>query len=147
MDACPAVMNAFDMIRAHFWRAAALVLLVLFALQWAQSTRLDAELTQVRSALKIATSAIEVANDLQTASAASASQWEAVALDLRERLSATLERSRVQQEADAAALAAARAAERDADATLRLWLDRYAAAVREPECAAQMEQRLCVALD
>jgi hypothetical protein len=147
MDACPAVSNALDMIRAHFWRAAALVLLVLFLLQWAQSVRLSGELEQVRAALTIATDTAEVSGEMRAAAEEAAGHWESVAADLRARLLDSIEQARVQRERDALALAAARAAERDADSTLRMWLDRYAAAVREPACAAQMEQKLCVALE
>jgi len=147
MGCCLAVSTAFDLIRAHFWRTSALALLVLSALQWAQATRLQSELSQTQSALTTATDALELANEMRAAAAESANQWEVVALDLRGRLAALMEEARVQRERDAAALAAAKAAERDADATLRAWLDRYAAAVREPSCASQMGEPLCVALD
>jgi len=55
MGFCLAVSTAFDLIRAHFWRASALALLVLSALQWAQATRLQSELSQTQSALTTAT--------------------------------------------------------------------------------------------
>lgn len=144
---CLIVSNALDIIRAHFWRASALALLLLSALQWAQNVQIKGELSQVRSALTTATDALEIAGEMRAAAESSASSWEAIAISARDRLNQQIEQARVQRERDAAALAAAKAAERDADATLRQWLDRYAAAVREPGCAAQMEQQLCVALD
>jgi hypothetical protein len=144
---CFIVSNILDIIRAHFWRACTLALLVLLALQWVQATKLEGDLAQARAALSIATDAVDVTNDMRAAAEESAQKWEDTAQDLRSRLVAELDKARIQRDRDAAAVAAARAAERDADSTLRLWMDRYAASVREPSCRAQMEQPLCVALD
>ena len=85
------------------------------------------------------------AGELHSANAAYDSEFAKLAGELQ---AAQAERARLQRE-HGEALEAARAAEADADRTLRAFMDRYAAQLRAPDCAGALAsvQRLCPALE
>jgi hypothetical protein len=142
-----AVTALLDLVFANLWRSAALALLVLVGIQWVQEARLSARLAHAESALTLATDTAELAGDMRAAAEESTANWKALAGTLEQRLRALVEETRVQREHDAAQVAAARAAEVEANTMLAAWMDRYAQATREPSCRALMETPLCVAVD
>lgn len=142
-----AVSALLDLVFANLWRSAALALLVLVGLQWVQEARLSARLAHAEAALTLATDTAELVGDMRAAAEESAANWKALAGTLEQRLRALVEETRVQKERDAAQVAAARAAEAEANTVLAAWMDRYAQATREPSCRALMETPLCVAVD
>lgn len=142
-----AVTALLDLVFANIWRSAALALLVLVGLQWVQEARLSARLVHVESALTLAADAAELVGDMRAAAEESAANWKALAGTLEQRLRALVEETRVQRERDAAQVAAAHAAEAEANTVMAAWMDRYAQATREPSCRTLMETPLCVAVD
>lgn len=78
-----------------------------------------------------------------TAARASARDWERIAGELQRDLNARIERERVEREAAERAVAEARQIAAEADATLAFWLDRYAEATRDVECAALLSRPIC----
>lgn len=106
--------------------------LVMGAALWVQSARHASATDQVRRSA----AALEACRS-------TAHAWEATTRDLRDRLSVEVEARRADRERDQAAVIAAEAAQRDADRTLRAWLDRYAAATRSAECAAIERMVVC----
>jgi hypothetical protein len=69
----------------------------------------------------------------------SATAWERAAKKLRDDVTACNREREADRQRDDAAVAAARAAQVEADRTLKAWMDRYAAA----ECAAVERMRIC----
>ena len=146
LAAAELIKTAWDAVTANLWRTAALGLLAYAGLL---GLRLDNAVLRAKVAearLETAKDAAQVLMDGRAAAELSAGQWQQTATEIRDRLHALVEQHRIQRERDAAAVAAAQAAERDADAALRWWTDRYAEAVREPSCQALMETPLCVAV-
>ena len=108
-----------------------LALLAIGAL-WVQSARhsvAQAALTQARAA--------------HAAAVTSAGEWEATAGRMRQAVDQCNAQRLADRERDRRAIEAAQAAQRDADRTLRAWLDRYAAATRSAECAAIERMTIC----
>ncbi len=83
-----------------------------------------------------------VTEQLQSARTSSNS-WQTVALQAQLELNQRIERDRIQRERDAAAVEEARLRAAEANATLRGWLERYEAATRDAECAAQLAEPIC----
>jgi hypothetical protein len=110
------------------WLAA----LVLGCALWVQ----DARHTSVRDQLERAVAA-------RDAAVQSATAWERAAKQLRADLARCVEEREVDRERDRLAVERAQAARREADRTLRAWMDRYAAATRSVECAAVERMRIC----
>jgi C4-dicarboxylate-specific signal transduction histidine kinase len=73
----------------------------------------------------------------------SATAWERAAQKLRADLARCVEEREVDRQRDRLAVEQAQAARREADRTLRAWMDRYAAATRSAECAAVERMRIC----
>jgi C4-dicarboxylate-specific signal transduction histidine kinase len=109
-----------------------LVAVLLGAALWVQTARHS----EAAAAIDTAETALD--NCIETADG-----WEKAAGDLRARLNAEVEARRVDRQRDEAAVLAAEAAKRDADRTLRAWLDRYAAATTSAECAAVERMVVC----
>lgn len=121
-------VRALAIASAVGWLAA----ILLGAALWVQSARHASATDQVRRSA----AALEACQS-------TAHAWEATTRDLRDRLAAEIKAREVDRKRDQAAVAAARAAQRDADRTLRAWLDRYAAATRSAECAAIERMPIC----
>jgi predicted outer membrane protein len=96
----------------------------------------DARHASVRDQLERAVAA-------RDAAVQSATAWERAAQKLRADLARCVEEREVDRERDRLAVVQAQAARRDADRTLRAWMDRYAAATRSAECAAVERMRIC----
>lgn len=109
-----------------------LAVIVLGAALWVQSARHETASTSLATA--------ESARD---AAQASANNWQTTAEDLQKRLDAEVRGRAADRQRDEAAVIAAEAAQRDADRTLRTWLDRYAAATRSAECLAIERMPIC----
>lgn len=123
-------------VSGNWWRTLALALL---AFAMVQSLRLDTIKSGAEScAVQLSVLSEDVDEALQSASA-----WQAQADDLRARLQDMVNAIEVQRERDAAAVAKANASRAESDRVLAAWVERYAAAVRNPGCARIMEQRLC----
>jgi hypothetical protein len=110
------------------WLAA----LVLGGALWVQSAR--QETTGVR---------LERAIAARDAAVQSATAWERAMQKLRADLARCVAEREVDRERDRLAVERAQAARREADRTLRAWMDRYAAATRSVECAAVERMRIC----
>lgn len=141
------IKAAWGAVAGNLWRTAALGLLAYAALLGVRLDNAQLRAAVAEERLQIAKDAAQVLMDSRASAELSAAEWRSAAERMRDRLAEMVKQAEVQRERDAAALAAAREAEREADAALRWWLDRYAAAVRDPSCAAQMEQVLCVSLE
>ena len=123
-------------VSGNWWRTLALALL---AFAMVQSLRIDTIKAGAESCnVQLADMSADVDDALQSASALQAS-----ADDLRARLQDMVNAIEVQRERDAAAVAKANASRAESDRVLAAWVERYAAAVRNPDCARLMEQRLC----
>jgi hypothetical protein len=123
-------------VSGNWWRTLALALL---AFAMVQSLRIDTIKAGAESCkVQLADMSADVDEALQSASA-----WQASADDLRVRLQDMVNDIEVQRERDAAAVAKANASRAESDRVLAAWVERYAAAVRNPDCARVMEQRLC----
>lgn len=123
-------------VSGNWWRTLALALL---AFAMVQSLRIDTIKAGAEScAVSLAAMSADVDEALQSATA-----WQATAETLRVRLAGMVKAIEVQRERDAAAVAKANEQRAEADRVLAAWVDRYAAAVRNPECNQQMRQRLC----
>lgn len=121
-------VRALAIASAVGWLAA----ILLGAALWVQSARhsvAQAALTQARAA--------------HAAAVTSAGEWEATAGRMRQAVDQCNAQRLADRERDRRAIEAAQAAQRDADRTLRAWLDRYAAATRSAECAAIERLQIC----
>ena len=126
----------WSLVSANWWRTLALALL---AFAMVQSLRIDTIKSGEESCkAQLADMSADVDAALQSASA-----WQASADDLRVRLADMVKAIEIQRERDAAAVAKANASRAESDRVLAAWVERYAAAVRNPDCARLMEQRLC----
>jgi hypothetical protein len=110
------------------WLAA----LVLGCALWVQSARHETTEAQLERAIAARDAAVQ-----------SATAWERAAKKLRDDVTACNREREADRNRDDAAVAAAQAARREADRTLRAWMDRYAAATRSAECAAVERMRIC----
>jgi predicted outer membrane protein len=110
------------------WLAA----LVLGGALWVQSARHETTEAQLERAIAARDAAVQ-----------SATAWERAMQKLRADLARCVEEREVDRERDRLAVVQAQAARRDADRTLRAWMDRYAAATRSVECAAVERMRIC----
>lgn len=90
-----------------------------------------------------ASATVDRATAARDAATAAATSWQATAEELRLSLDACNRDRLADRQRDQAAVLAAEAAQRDADRTLRAWLDRYAAATRSAECAAIERLQIC----
>ncbi|GAA0721408.1 hypothetical protein [Dokdonella soli] len=54
-------------------------------------------------------------------------------------------KAKAQAQRAAAAVAASQANAQDADRTLKAWMDKYARAARDPDCAKTLQDQLCAA--
>lgn len=131
-----ALAAVWAFVSGNLWRTLALALL---AFAMVQSLRLDTINASAESCnVQLTDMSADVDEALQSASA-----WQAEADDLRVRLADMVKAIEVQRERDAAAVAKANASRAESDRVLAAWVERYAAAVRNPDCARLMEQRLC----
>lgn len=134
--AVSALAALWAFVSGNWWRTLALALL---AFAMVQSLRIDTIKAGAESCkVQLADISADVDEALQSASA-----WQASADDLRARLADMVKTIEVQRERDAAAVAKANASRAESDRVLSAWVDRYASAVRNPDCARLMEQRLC----
>jgi hypothetical protein len=106
--------------------------LLLAAALWVQSAR-----------HATASAAIDTARAAEAAAVTSANNWRGLSGRLVQDLEACNKDRLADRERDEAAVIAAQAAQRDADRTLRAWLDRYAAATASAECAAVERMVVC----
>lgn len=109
-----------------------LVALLAVSALWVQTARHSA-----------ASAAVAQARAAHAAAVTSAGEWERTAVRMREALDQCNAERLADRERDRRAIEAAQAAQRDADRTLRAWLDRYAAATRSVECAAIERLTIC----
>lgn len=131
-----ALAALWSLVSENWWRTLALALL---AFAMVQSLRIDTIKAGAESCnVLLADMIADVDKALQSASA-----WQASSEDLRVRLSDMVKAIEVQRERDAAAVAKANASRAESDRVLAAWVERYAAAVRNPDCARIMEQLLC----
>ena len=131
-----AISFVWSFLTGNLWRTLAIGML---ALSMVQALRIDS----MRSAAESCAVQLSVAADSIKAAAESASHWEVTANQINERLTRLVEAIRVQREREAEALRKADAKRREADHMLAMWMDRYAKALRDPDCALLMEQPLC----
>lgn len=110
---------------------------------WVLALLLGAALWVQTARHSTASASIDAANTARDAAKASASAWEQTNEELKGKLEACNRDRIADRKADEAAVLAAEAAKRDADRTLRTWLDRYAAATRSAECAAVERMIVC----
>lgn len=131
-----AIAALWAFVSGNWWRTLALALL---AFAMVQSLRIDTVMSGAKLCrVQLADMSADVDEALQSASA-----WQASADDLRARLQDMVYAIEVQRKRDAAAVAKANASRAESDRVLAAWVERYAAAVRNPDCARLMEQRLC----
>lgn len=131
-----AIAALWAFVSANWWRTLAMALL---AFAMVQSLRIDTIKSGAESCnVQLADMSDDVDEALQSASA-----WQASSDDLSVRLADMVKAIEVQRERDAAAVAKANASRAESDRVLAAWVERYAAAVRNPGCARIMEQRLC----
>jgi len=131
-----AISFVWSFLTGNLWRTLAIALL---AVAMVQTLRLDT----IKSGAESCAVQLSVAADSIKAAAESASHWEVTANQINERLTRLVEAIRVQREREAEALRKADAKRREADHMLAMWMDRYATALRDPDCARLMEQQLC----
>lgn len=131
-----ALAALWSLLSSNWWRTLAVALL---GVSMAQAVRID----MIRSGAESCAVQLSVAADSIKASAESAQHWEMTANQINERLTRLVESIRVQREREAEALRKAEAKRRESDHMLALWMDRYAKALRDPDCARLMEQPLC----
>jgi hypothetical protein len=106
-------------------------------LAWrATAARADAEAATARAEI----AALRAARD---AAAQSAASWEHVTARVRESLAACYAERKADRDRDRQAVEQAQAARREADRTLRAWLERYAEATRSAECEAVERMTIC----
>lgn len=131
-----ALAALLSLLSSNWWRTLAMALL---AFAMVQSLRIDTIKSGAESCnTQLAGMSADVDEALQSASA-----WQASSEDLRVRLADMVKAIEVQRERDAEAVAKANASRAESDRVLAAWVARYAAAVRNPDCARLMEQRLC----
>jgi hypothetical protein len=118
-------------------------LVIAAAVGWLAVILLGAALWVQSSRHETASNSLATAESARDAARASANNWEATAGDLQKRLDTEIRERAADRQRDEAAVIAAEAAQRDADRTLRAWLDRYAAATRSAECAAIERMPIC----
>jgi hypothetical protein len=99
---------------------------------WVQDARHETTEAQLERAVAARDAAVQ-----------SATAWERATQKLRDDVTACNREREADRNRDKAAVAAAQAARREADRTLRAWMDRYAAATRSAECAAVERMRIC----
>ncbi|WFC43251.1 hypothetical protein [Pseudoxanthomonas sp. SE1] len=116
---------------------------------WAYAATLKASASSARAAVTTVTTERDAwkgrAGELKAANVAYDSAFADLAGELK---AAQAENLRLQRDG-AAAIAAAEAAQADADRTLSAFMDRYAAQIRAPDCASAMASvaRFCPALE
>lgn len=113
------------------------------AVGWALALLLVAALWVQTARHSTASAAIDTARAAEAAAVDSASAWQATAERLRLAVDACNAARLADRARDHAAVVAAQAARREADRTLRAWMDRYAAATATAECAAIERMPIC----
>lgn len=110
---------------------------------WALALLLGAALWVQTARHANASGQVDRATAARDAAAVSAGNWQTLSDDFKDRLTACNADRAADRERDEAAVAAAQAAKREADAVLNAWLDRYAAATASAECAAIERLPIC----
>lgn len=110
---------------------------------WALATLLAAALWVQTARHSTAQAAIDTARAAEHAAVESAGAWQVTAERLRLEVDDCNAGRLADRARDHAAVVAAQAAQRDADRTLRAWMDRYAAATASAECAAIERMPIC----
>lgn len=116
-----------------------LLAVLLAAALWVQSARH----ANAKGDIDRAEAEAAAADAARDAAVTSADNWQRLAADLNNRLTACNAERIADRARSAAAVAAAQAAEREADATLNAWLDRYRAATASAECAQIERLPIC----
>lgn len=123
-------------VTSNWWRSAALVLLVIVSVQSIRAEMIKSSATSCAVSLRQAGEQIGIA-------VSSAEQWQQTAQKAVERLNAITEQLRVRAERDEAARKEAERRSAEADRLLTQWMQRYADAIRDPDCRRLMETPLC----
>lgn len=119
------------------------IILAVAAIGWIMCGVLAIVLYAQTQRLDLAKAKSQAMESQLDAARASAARWQATGLELRQKLADEIEARRIERQKDIAAIKAAEEAKRDADRTLRAWLDRYAAATRSAECLAIELMPIC----
>lgn len=110
---------------------------------WALALLLGAALWVQTARHSTATAAIDTARAAESAAVDSANNWRATAGRVVEDLEACNRDREADRRRDRAAIIAAEAAKRDADRTLRAWMDRYQRVTARAECDAIENMTVC----
>lgn len=110
---------------------------------WALALLLGAALWVQTARHANASGQVDRATAARDAATKSAAEWERASGEFEDKLDACNRDRLADRKRDEAAVAAAQAAQRDADRTLRAWLDRYQRATASAECAAIERMPIC----
>lgn len=92
---------------------------------------------------ELLTASLEQARQNAEAYLGSSARWRTAHSDMRARYDQLQAEGLRQRQQNEAAVEKARQARRDAEATLRSFMERYASAYRNSECAPALETRIC----
>lgn len=123
----------------NLWRTAAIALACVVL--WQQHTRSQLELDN-----KSMTEEIEHMSSQLEAAYGSAKGWETEARLAEARLATWVQKYEVDMQAERDATKESQKREADADASLKLWTQRYAESLRDNECRKLMETPICESL-